>query len=127
LRIEQYRFAKPQAALFCCDVFPMIIPPEELSPDTLRALVEEFVTRHGAVQGHTEVSTDTMISQVLTQLRTGQAFVVFDEKDETCSVVTKQELSPPTEEEVHRGDPEDAEEMQTEITTDYADEHGWEE
>ncbi len=31
----------------------MIIPPEELSSDTLHALVEEFVTRHGAVQGHT--------------------------------------------------------------------------
>ena len=104
----------------------MIIPPEELSPDTLRALVEEFVTRHGAVQGHTEVSIETMISQVLTQLRTGKAFIVFDEKDETCSVVTKQELSRPTDEKVRRGDVEDAEEMQREIATDYADEHGWE-
>jgi uncharacterized protein YheU (UPF0270 family) len=71
----------------------MIIPPEELAPETLRALLEEFVTRHGSIQGHTEVTTDTMISQVLTQLRTGNAFIVFDETDETCSIVAKQNLS----------------------------------
>jgi uncharacterized protein YheU (UPF0270 family) len=124
-RAAQIREAASDS-FFYCDVFAMIVPPEELSPDTLRALVEEFVTRHGAVQGHAEVPIDTMISQVLSQIRTGKAFIVFDEKDETCSVVTKQELSRPSEERVHSRDAEDAEELQREITTDYTDEHGWE-
>ena len=105
----------------------MIIPPDQLSPDTLRALVEEFVTRHGSIQGHSDVATETMISQVLTQLRTGKVFIVFDEKEETCSIVTKQDLTRPSDENrVHRRAAENAEEIQPDLTTDYTDEHGWE-
>lgn len=70
----------------------MIIHPDQLSLETLRALVEEFVTRHGAVQGHTDTPVESMIDQVLAQLRNGRAVIVFDEEEETASIVTKQDL-----------------------------------
>jgi uncharacterized protein YheU (UPF0270 family) len=70
----------------------VIIHPDQLSPETLRALVEEFVTRHGAVQGHTDTPVESMIDQVLAQLRSGRAVIVFDEEEETASIVTKQDL-----------------------------------
>jgi uncharacterized protein YheU (UPF0270 family) len=70
----------------------VIIHPDQLSLETLRALVEEFVTRHGAVQGHTDTPVESMIDQVLAQLRNGRAVIVFDEEEETASIVTKQDL-----------------------------------
>ena len=70
----------------------MIISADQLSPQTLRALIEEFITRNGAIQGHSETPLDQMIAQVLSQLRNGKAVIVFDEEDETCSIVPRQNI-----------------------------------
>jgi uncharacterized protein YheU (UPF0270 family) len=65
----------------------IIIPPDQLDPATLRALIEEFVTRDGAVHGHGDASTDRMAEQVLRQLRDGKVVIVYDEDDETTTIV----------------------------------------
>jgi uncharacterized protein YheU (UPF0270 family) len=70
----------------------MIVPHDQLQPDTLRSLIEEFITRQGAVQGHEDVSLDRMIEQVMSQLKAGKIVIVFDEEDETCSIVPRNEL-----------------------------------
>lgn len=70
----------------------MIIPHDELAPETLNALIEEFVTRHGAVHGHHDAETQRDIRSVMNELRSGKAVIVFDEVDESCSVVRKEEL-----------------------------------
>ena len=70
----------------------MFVPHDQLQPETLHALIEEFITRHGAVQGHEDVPMDRMIQQVMAQLRSGMVVIVFDEEDETCSIVPKSEI-----------------------------------
>ena len=68
----------------------MTIPPESLHPDTLRALIEEFVTRDGAVQGHSETSLEQKVSSVLRQLKSGHVLIVFDEETEACSIAPRE-------------------------------------
>jgi uncharacterized protein YheU (UPF0270 family) len=70
----------------------MIVPHDQLQPETLHALIEEFITRHGAVQGHEDVPMDRMIQQVMAQLNSGKVVIVFDEENETCSIVPRDEL-----------------------------------
>lgn len=70
----------------------MIVPFKELSPDTLDALIEEFVTRDGAVHGHRDDSMEAMLASVRKQLAAGVVVIVYDEEDESCSIVPKEAL-----------------------------------
>jgi len=70
----------------------MLIPYQELQADTLRALIEEFVTRDGAVQGHHDTPMDQKIALVMKQLKSGEVAIVFDPDDETCTIVPKNTL-----------------------------------
>jgi uncharacterized protein YheU (UPF0270 family) len=70
----------------------MVIPYDQLQTETLKALIEEFITRHGAVQGHADVPMDRMVEQVMSQLKSGKVVIVFDEEEETCTIVPKNEL-----------------------------------
>ncbi|HTL27970.1 MAG TPA: YheU family protein [Tepidisphaeraceae bacterium] len=72
----------------------MIVPHDQLQPDTLRALIEEFITRNGAVQGHEDVPMDRMIQQVMAQLKSGKVIILFDEEDESCTIVPRDTLRP---------------------------------
>ncbi len=71
------------------------VPYDELQPETLDALIEEFVTRHGAVHGHADFSSSEMSAMVLRQLKNGEASIVFDEASESCSIVAKTEMLSP--------------------------------
>jgi uncharacterized protein YheU (UPF0270 family) len=63
------------------------IPYDQLSPEALNGVIEEFVTRDGNDYGEIEVSLDTKISQVLGQLKSGKAVIVFDQGTETCNIL----------------------------------------
>ena len=60
---------------------------DQLSPDALQGVIEEFVTRDGTDYGEIEVSLETKISQVLGQLKSGKAVIVFDQKTKTCTIL----------------------------------------
>ena len=68
------------------------IPVDALSPETLRGLVEEFVTRDGTDYGAVERSVADKIAEVTAQLRSGEARIVFDPETETANIVTSREL-----------------------------------
>ncbi len=68
------------------------VPYNQLKPDTLRALVEEFITREGTDYGGVEVDLETKVMQVMGKLKKGEAAIVYDEKSETCNVVPRDEL-----------------------------------
>jgi len=70
----------------------IVVPMEELSPDVVTALIEEFVTRSGAIQGE-EVSLEARIEQVRRMLNAGKAVIVWDEQNEATSVMTREELT----------------------------------
>ena len=63
------------------------IPYDQLSSEALHGVLEEFVTRNGTDYGEIEVSLETKISQVLGQLKSGKAVIVFDQKTETCTIL----------------------------------------
>lgn len=65
----------------------MLIQPYQLAPDTLRAVVEEFVTRDG-----TELTdTNIKVQQILRQLDGGQAELHYDEQTQTTTIVVKEQ------------------------------------
>lgn len=63
------------------------IPYNQLSPEALNGVIEEFVTRDGTDYGEVEISLETKISQVLAQLKSGKAVIVFDHKTETSTIL----------------------------------------
>jgi uncharacterized protein YheU (UPF0270 family) len=65
----------------------MKIPYSELSPETLRNIIDEFVTREGTDYGE-EYSLDEKVSHVLELLKEDKVMITFDPVSETCSIVT---------------------------------------
>ena len=77
-------------------------PPEErgielsagdLSAEALRGLIEEFVSREGTDYGHADRSFESKISDVLRQLESGEARIVFDLELESASIVAARDLT----------------------------------
>ena len=69
----------------------IVVPMEELSEQVLGALIEEFVTRHGAIQGE-DVALEVKVRQVRRMLKEGKASIVWDEESESATILTKEEL-----------------------------------
>lgn len=67
----------------------IIIPHDQLSPEALQGVIENFVTRDGTDYGEIEVSLETKIAQVLNQLKSRKAAIVFDPDSETCTILGK--------------------------------------
>jgi len=63
------------------------IPYNQLSPEALYGVVEEFVTRDGTDYGEVEVPLETKVAQVIAQLRSGKAVIVFDPRTESCTIL----------------------------------------
>ncbi|MYM61980.1 YheU family protein [Pseudomaricurvus sp. HS19] len=68
----------------------MEIPWQRLSPEALRGLMEEFITREGTDYGESEVELEEKVLQVERQIRAGEVVIVFDAVLETCSLLTRQ-------------------------------------
>ncbi len=66
---------------------PIEVPHGRLAPDTLRSLIEEFVTRDGTDYGSAERSLDSKIDQVHSQLERGEVRIVFDPETGTANIV----------------------------------------
>jgi len=69
----------------------MLIPHTELLPATLRAVVQEFVTRDGTDYS----SIERRVDHVLRQLEDGRAELHFDDQTETCNIVTVEDADNP--------------------------------
>ncbi|MDM8550824.1 YheU family protein [Desulfobacterales bacterium HSG2] len=69
------------------------IPYDQLGPEILQGLIEEFVTREGTEYGHTQVPLEQKIEQVKSQLKLGKAVITYDEDTRSCNIVPKDKLS----------------------------------
>lgn len=65
----------------------------DLSPDALRGLVEEFVSREGTDYGRVERGFEEKCADVARQLETGGASIVFDRKLEQVNIVLSRDLA----------------------------------
>lgn len=76
----------------------MIIPLEQLSDETLSAIIENFVLREGTEYGSEDVSLDAKITQVRKQLKQGTALLVYSELHETVNILPKDQFVEDSEE-----------------------------
>ena len=72
---------------------PVEIPPAELSADALRGVVEAFVLREGTDYGTRSFSLDEKVEHVMSQLKRGEAKIMFDPNSETVGIVVKMQGS----------------------------------
>ncbi len=63
------------------------VPYEQLEPETLENLIQEFVTRDGNDWGNVDGTLENKVNQVMQQLRKRQAKVVFDLQSQTANIV----------------------------------------
>lgn len=63
------------------------IPFEQLNPQTLRRMIEEFVTADWSDFGEANSDLAGKVDQVLGQLRKREAKIVFDLKTERANIV----------------------------------------
>ena len=66
------------------------IPPEQLSPEVLQAIIEEFIMREGTDYGVQEYSLQQKVAQVQQQLDRGRVVIVFDPASESCTLLSKE-------------------------------------
>ena len=69
------------------------VPFEQLNSETLRNMIQEFVSRDGADWGDSGCTLDDKYEQVLKQLRNKKVKVVFDLKSQTVNIVANEPLS----------------------------------
>jgi len=58
-----------------------------LSPEALRGIIEEFVSREATDYGLIEASFEKKVADVSRQLESGEARIVFDAVEETVHIV----------------------------------------
>lgn len=66
---------------------PLVIPHRGLAPDTLTALLEDFVTRDSTDYGEHDVPVAARVGQVRRQLDAGKAVIVYDAEAESFNIV----------------------------------------
>ena len=64
------------------------VAPDDLEPDTLRAVIESFVLREGTDYGVHETALEVKVAQVLKQVRRGEAHITFDPATGSVNIVT---------------------------------------
>jgi uncharacterized protein YheU (UPF0270 family) len=65
----------------------VVVDYRGLSPETLRRLIEEFVSREGTDYGERERSFEDKVRDAERQLVSGEARIVFDLLEESANIV----------------------------------------
>ena len=65
----------------------MIVPIDQIDPDTLTNLIKDYVLREGTDYGEQEAGLQFKIEQVRAQLKSGTAVLVFSELHETINIL----------------------------------------
>lgn len=71
---------------------PIEVPYGDLPPDTLQTIAEDFCSRDGTDYGEVELSLEQKVTMLMTQLRRGEAHILFEANSQTLRIVTAQEL-----------------------------------
>lgn len=66
---------------------PVEVPASTLSPDALRGLVVEFVTRDGTDYGLRERSLEDKVRDVLRQIERGEVKIMFDPASSSANLI----------------------------------------
>lgn len=70
----------------------MLIPYQELSPEALQGLIEDFVSREGTDYGEQEFSLAEKANQVRGLLKAGKCCIWFDAETSSVAIVDQSNL-----------------------------------
>jgi uncharacterized protein YheU (UPF0270 family) len=68
---------------------PVEVPYTDLSADLLHAVIESFVLREGTDYGEKEFSLEDKVARVISQLKKGEAKIIFDPQSESVTIVVR--------------------------------------
>lgn len=71
----------------------MIIPFHLLKTDILQNLIEDFVSRDGTDNGD-DTPLSKKVERVRYALEKQQAFIIYDQETDSCSLALKQDIPP---------------------------------
>ncbi|HEY8516310.1 MAG TPA: YheU family protein [Candidatus Binatia bacterium] len=74
------------------DLPPVEVPADRLSPEALRGLVVEFVTRDGTDYGAREATLERKVRDVLRQIERGEVRIVFDPATRSANLMRAADL-----------------------------------
>ena len=70
----------------------MMIPWQDLAPETLDSLIESFVLREGTDYGEHERSLAQKVADVKRQLQSGEVLLVWSELHETVNIMPRNQF-----------------------------------
>ena len=70
----------------------MIIPWQDLAPETLENLIESFVLREGTDYGEHERTLEDKVADVKQQLKSGEVVLVWSELHETVNLMPRNQF-----------------------------------
>ena len=68
------------------------VPHTHLTPEALRSLTEEFVTRDGTDYGQVEKTLEEKVAALMRQLERGEAAILYDGESRTLNIVPRHGL-----------------------------------
>jgi uncharacterized protein len=68
---------------------PVEVPYADLSAELLHAVIESFVLREGTDYGEREFSLEDKVARVVSQLKKGEAKIVFDPQSASVTIVVR--------------------------------------
>jgi len=71
----------------------MIIPHQTLAADTLKNLIEEFVSREGTDYGDYDLTLQDKVQSVQAKLDSGEIVILFIESTQSVNIVERQSLN----------------------------------
>lgn len=71
----------------------MIIPWQQLDPETLDNIIESFVLREGTDYGEQERSLAQKVEDIRGQLQSGEVVLVWSELHETLNIMLRNQLN----------------------------------
>ncbi len=75
----------------------LVIPFHQLSSEALEGIIDDFVCREGTEYGWQDYSLEQKREQVLKQLQSGQASLLFDPIQQSCHIVLTDQLKKMTD------------------------------
>lgn len=71
----------------------MIIPWQQLEPETLENLIESFVLREGTDYGEQERTLQQKVADVRRQLESGEVVLVWSDLHETINIMPRDQFN----------------------------------
>jgi len=72
----------------------MIIPPEKLTEEVLKNLLESYITREGTDYGDRELSLEEKVQTLLPRVYLGEILITYDEASQSVNLITARENHP---------------------------------